>query len=182
VLAVAAAEGALMFGVLAFAPSFLAQRHGFGTAGAGAAVALFGVGGLLYSRLAKCLLRRFGERGLAAGGGALVGASLLVLAWSSHWVAVLPACLLAGAGFYMLHATLQTQATQMAPARRGTAVAWFACLLFLGQSIGILGMSMAVDLDFAVQAISACGLGLAILGAVVARSVAAKASAAACPR
>lgn len=175
VLAVAATEGALMFGVLAFAPSFLAQRHGLGTAGAGAAIALFGVGGLLYSRLAKRLLGRLGERGLAASGGALVGASLLVLAWSSHWVGALPACLLAGAGFYMLHATLQTQATQMAPARRGAALAWFACLLFLGQSVGILVMSVAVDRGLAALAISACGLGLTILGAVVARNAGAPA-------
>jgi predicted MFS family arabinose efflux permease len=174
VLVVAAIEGALMFSVLAFTPNFLAARHGLGTTAAGGAIALFGVGGLLYSRLAKRLLGRFGERGLAAGGGALVGASLLALAWSGHWMATLPACLLAGSGFYMLHATLQTQATQMSPARRGTAVAWFACLLFLGQSVGVLAMSVAVDHGLAAQAISACGTGLAILGAVVARGVTAR--------
>lgn len=171
VLAVAATEGALMFGVLAFAPSFMAQRHGLGTAAAGAAIAMFGVGGLLYSRLAKRLLGRLGERGLAAGGGVLVGASLLALAWSGHWVAVLPACLLAGAGFYMLHATLQTQATQMAAERRGTSVAWFACVLFLGQSVGILVMSLAVDQGLAAHAISASGIGLMVLGTIVARGV-----------
>lgn len=179
VLAVAATEGALMFGVLAFAPSFIAQRHGLGTAAAGAAIAMFGVGGLLYSLLAKRLLGRLGERGLAAAGGALVGASLLALAWSGHWVAVLPACLLAGAGFYMLHATLQTQATQMAPEHRGTAVAWFACLLFLGQSIGVVAVSMAVDQGLAAQAISACGIGLMVLGTIVARGVGTPVSAAA---
>ena len=71
----------------------------------------------------------------------------------------------------MLHATLQTQATQMTPERRGTAVAWFACLLFMGQSVGILAMSTAVDQGFAAQVISACGLGLATLGAIVSRGV-----------
>lgn len=182
VLGVAAVEGALMFSVLAFAPTFLAQRHGLGTASAGAAIALFGVGGFLYSRLARHLIARLGERGLAAGGGALVGASLLVLAWAQHLLMVLPVCLLAGGGFYMLHATLQTQATQMAPERRGTAVAGFACLLFMGQSVGILAMSVAVDQGLAVQAISACGLGLAALGAVVARGVGRHVPAASCPR
>ena len=129
-----------MFGVLAFAPTFLAQRHGLGTGAAGAAIALFGVGGFLYSRLAKQLLGGLGERGLAGAGGTLGGASLLTLAWAGHWLVVLPACLLAGGGFYILHTTLQTQATQMAPGRRGTAMVWFACLLFIGQSVGILAV------------------------------------------
>lgn len=181
VTGVVAVEGALMFGALAFTPSFLEQRHGFSPATAGAAIALFGVGGLLYSRLARPLLGRLGERGLAAGGGALVGVSLLTLAGSGHWLAVPPACLLAGAGFYMIHATLQTQATQMAPERRGAAVALFACLLFLGQSAGILAVSAAVDLGLAAQAIGICGAALAVLGAVVARGVAARVSSAARP-
>jgi predicted MFS family arabinose efflux permease len=173
ILCATAIEGALMFGVLAFAPSFLAQRHGLGTAAAGATIALFGVGGLLYSRLAKLLLRRFQERGLAAGGGMLVGASLLTLGWADHWLAVAPACLLAGGGFYMLHATLQTRATQMAPESRGTSMAWFACVLFLGQSAGILAMSLAIDRGLAAQAIGACGAGLIALGLLVARHAAA---------
>jgi predicted MFS family arabinose efflux permease len=145
-------------------------------------MALFGVGGFMYSRLARRLLGRFGERGLAAGGGVVVGASLLVLAATGHWLAALPACLLAGTGFYMLHSTLQTQATQMAPARRGTAVASFACVLFLGQSAGILAMSVAVDRGAASHAIAACGLGLIALGMTVARGVAARAPATPCPR
>jgi hypothetical protein len=56
----------------------------------------------------------------------------------------------------MLHGTLQTQATQKAPARRGTGVAWFACVLFLGQSAGILAMSVAVDRGLASLAIGTC--------------------------
>jgi predicted MFS family arabinose efflux permease len=171
ILGATALEGALMFGVLAFVPSFLSQRHGLGTASAGATVALFGVGGLLYSRLARQLLRRIGERGLAAGGGALVGASVLMLAWADHWLAVPPACLLAGGGFYMLHTTLQTRATQMAPDNRGTAMAWFACVLFLGQSAGVLVVSAAMDRGLSAHAMAACGMGLIALGLLVSRHV-----------
>jgi predicted MFS family arabinose efflux permease len=182
VLGIAAAEGALMFGVLAFAPTFLMQTHGISMAWAAGTVALFGVGGLLYSQLARPLIRRLGERGLAASGGILLGASFLAIGWSGHWFASLPACLIAGVGFYMLHATLQTQATQMVPERRGAAVAWFACLLFLGQSVGISVMSMAMDRGFAAAAIGACGLGLAILGVFVARGVGLHVTAAPCAK
>lgn len=174
VLTMVSLEGGLMMGVLAFVPAHLAQRHGLGTAAAGSVLALYGVGGLLYSRLARRLIRALGERGLALGGGALLGVALPVLAWAAHWAAALPACLLAGAGFYMLHTTLQTQATQMAPAQRGSAVALFACLLFLGQSCGVAAVSVAVDRGAAAGAFSACALGLVLIAWLVSRGVAAR--------
>jgi predicted MFS family arabinose efflux permease len=37
----------------------------------------------------------------------------------------------------MLHNTLQINATQMAPERRGAAVSAFASCFFLGQSLGV---------------------------------------------
>ena len=46
-------------------------------------------------------------------------------------------CSAIGLGFYMLHNTLQTNATQMAPQARGTAVALFSSALYLGQSLGV---------------------------------------------
>jgi predicted MFS family arabinose efflux permease len=52
------------------------------------------------------------------------------------WLAV-PCMLAAGFGFYMFHNTLQTHATQMAPTRRGAAVALFAFCFFVGQSVGV---------------------------------------------
>ena len=42
-----------------------------------------------------------------------------------------------GLGFYMLHNTLQTNATQMTPEARGTAVAIFSSALYLGQTLGV---------------------------------------------
>ena len=37
----------------------------------------------------------------------------------------------------MLHNTLQTNATQMTPEARGTAVALFAAMYFIGQTVGV---------------------------------------------
>ncbi len=48
-----------------------------------------------------------------------------------------PLALLTGFGTYLFHNTLQTHATQMVPAFRGTAVALFAFGLFGGQAIGV---------------------------------------------
>ena len=45
---------------------------------------------------------------------------------------------MAGFGFYSIHNSLQTQATELAPQNRGAAVALHAFFFFLGQSIGPL--------------------------------------------
>jgi len=171
VLTMVGIEGALIFGMLSFVPAYLVQRHGLSTAAAGSVLALYGVGGLLYSRIARQLLGALGERGLARAGGVILGIALLVLSWAGHWAAALPACLFAGAGFYMIHTTLQTQATQMAPAQRGAAVGLFACVLFLGQSAGVALVSLAIDRGAAPWAFTTCALGLVVVGGLVSRGV-----------
>jgi predicted MFS family arabinose efflux permease len=46
--------------------------------------------------------------------------------------------LVAGFAFFMLHNTLQANATQMAPQARGLGVSMFATALFSGQALGVL--------------------------------------------
>ena len=43
---------------------------------------------------------------------------------------------IAGVSFYMLHNSMQTEATELAPSARGSAVALFACGFFVGQGLG----------------------------------------------
>ena len=137
VLAVSFLEGALVFGALAFVPSYLHDRFQMPLAEAGGVLALFGLGGLLYSRVAGRLLRRLGAPVLAGTGAISIAIAFMALAAMPHWAWSLPACLIAGLGFYMLHNTLQTCATQLSPTFRGTAVSLFVCALFLGQSSGV---------------------------------------------
>ncbi len=171
VLAVTAIEGALVFGPMAFMPTHLHEHYGLSVVAAGSVMMLYGVGGLLYSQMARQWLASLGERGLAKTGAGLVAMGFLVLAWGiASWMGML-ACLLAGLGFYMLHNTLQVQATQMAPAARGTAVTLFASSLFFGQSIGVLLMAQSVDRGALASAFSAAAAGVLVLGMVVFRLV-----------
>jgi predicted MFS family arabinose efflux permease len=62
----------------------------------------------------------------------------------SVWLAI-PAIAGIGLGFYMLHNTLQVNATQMAPQARGLAVALFAFCLFTGQSAGVALAGPIID-------------------------------------
>ena len=138
ILSIVFLEGMLVFGALAFVPSYLHERFGLSLTMAGAAMAFFGIGGLSYILAAKHFVRRLGEVGLATGGGILIALGWATLAWGESWLWALPASYFVGLGFYMLHNTLQTNATQMAPAVRGTAVSLFASSFFLGQSLGVM--------------------------------------------
>jgi predicted MFS family arabinose efflux permease len=78
-------------------------------------------------------------------GGAVMG--LGFLAWYATpvaWVAA-PVALAVGFGTYLFHNTLQTNATQMAPAMRGTGMALFAFSFFNGQAIGVSLAGYAYD-------------------------------------
>ena len=171
VMSVTATEGALVFGAMAFMPTHLHQQYGLSVVAAGSVMMLYGLGGLLYSQMARRWLAWLGECGLVRTGALLVAVGLLVLAWGSGvWLGML-ACLMTGLGFYMLHNTLQVQATQMAPAARGTAVTLFACSLFFGQSTGVLLVAQSVDLGWLAYAFTGVAVGVVMLGAVIYRLV-----------
>lgn len=130
-------EGVFMYGAFAFIVAHLHWVHGISVAYAGAIVMLFGAGGFLYAMAARHLVRRLGEPGMCQAGGVLVALSLLGIAVSPYWWTAIPCCAGTGLGFYMLHNTLQLNATQMAPQRRGAAVAALVACFFLGQSLGV---------------------------------------------
>ncbi len=175
VLGVTGLEGALAFGPLAFAPSQLVERFGLSVSTAASVMVLYGIGGLLYSQFARRWLGLLGEKGLARLGGSLIATGLLGFAWGTQaWQGVLGS-LVAGLGFYMLHNTLQTQATQMAPEARGTAVTLFAGILFLGQSLGVTAVAtggrwLSTSLLFTGAALGVLALCLVISARVQARA------------
>ena len=145
VLIVGFIEGAVGFGVLAIWASHLHRTLGLSLSISGAIVALFGLGGMLYMAVARPLIRRFGQQCLTMSGVCLLGFPAFVFAFTPWWPLTLPASLLGGFGFFMFHNTMQANATQMAPAARGTAVSLFASALFLGQSAGVLLAAALVD-------------------------------------
>jgi len=172
VLSASILEGALIFGAMAFIPTHLHEQFDMSVVFAGTVMMLYGVGGLTYSQFARRWLGWLGgERGLVRTGASMIVLGLLTLAWTHQPALGMLACFSTGFGFYMMHNTLQTQATQMAPHARGTAVTLFACMLFFGQSAGVVTMSFAVDQGWLPYGFSLCALGVAFLGAFVHRLV-----------
>ncbi|MEP6678885.1 MAG: MFS transporter [Betaproteobacteria bacterium] len=130
-------EGTFMFGAFAFIATHLHRHYDVSLTVAGSIVMLYGVGGIVFAASSPLLVRRLGEVGLAIAGGGIIFVTLVTLAMVTAWPVAALATIAMGMGFYMLHNTLQTNATQMAPERRGTAVSQFAASLFIGQSVGV---------------------------------------------
>ena len=164
IVAAVFAEGVFLLGPLAFLPSYLHQRFGLALSTAAAFMALYAVGGLLYALVATHMVRRLGERRMALSGGIVMG--LGFLAWYATpiaWLAA-PVALAVGFGTYLFHNTLQTNATQMAPATRGTGMALFAFAFFNGQAIGVSLAGYAYDHAGPLPLLVVPGLVLPVLG------------------
>jgi predicted MFS family arabinose efflux permease len=160
-----ALEGFAFYGAFAYLGAYLKQRFAIGYLLVGAIIAGFSMGGALYSLMVRWLLRRFGERGLAMGGGAVMLMCFAGIASAPSWLASVPCFVLIGLGFYMLHNTLQTRATEMAPQARGSAVSFFAFCLFLGQASGVTAFGVAVERHGYRPMLLAAGLGILLLSA-----------------
>ena len=135
-------EGALFYGLFPFMSEILVATTSRGgnaiSVETGIVLGAFGIGGLLYAASVRTLLRRVGVRRMcllgSAGGAACYAALTVVPLW---WLDA-AAMFCAGLAFYMLHNSMQTEATELAPAARASAVALFACGFFVGQGLGPL--------------------------------------------
>ena len=138
-------EGALAWGAFAYIGADLHLRFGLTYTLVGVTVGCFGIGGLLYAGLVKILVRRLGQIGLAIGGSLVLAAAYVLLAGEPVWWLAPIATTAIGLGFYMLHNTLQTNATQMTPEARGTAVSLFSSALYVGQTAGVALGALVID-------------------------------------
>jgi predicted MFS family arabinose efflux permease len=157
-------EGVVVFGVLAFIPTHLNLTRGVALSHAGLALVAYAVGGAIFAFFARPVVQRIGERGLVMGGTALLTLGLVVIALSPGVFVAAGGCLVAGLGFYAFHNTLQTNATQMAPSRRGAAMALFASLFFFGQSAGVAAAGFLVERYGTTAVIIGAGLAVIPLG------------------
>jgi predicted MFS family arabinose efflux permease len=174
ILVSVAVEGVFLLGPMAYLPAFLHTRHELSLSTSSALIALYAVGGLVYAMTARRIVRTFGEQRMVLTGGVLMAAGFFGLWLSPWWFTAGPLALLLGFGTYLYHNTLQTHATQMVPAVRGTAVALFAFSLFAGQALGVSLAGFALDrLGFApllvIPAVALAAAGMWLARAMAAR-------------
>jgi MFS transporter, YNFM family, putative membrane transport protein len=156
-------EGLFVFGGLAYLASSLTDRFGMTTVGAGIVLAGFGIGGLAYSFSVKKLVARIGELGILLLGGGLMSFAFVSIGLMSNWQSFVPLVIVLGTGFYTMHGTLQTNATEIAPEARGAAISLFAFFFFLGQSVGPIALGRVLELHGYSAAFVTAGLGLLLV-------------------
>ncbi|OYW09638.1 MAG: hypothetical protein B7Z53_02545, partial [Rhodospirillales bacterium 12-71-4] len=162
-------EGTLIFGIFPFIAPLLAERGLGGPAEAGMAIAAFAIGGFAFAALAPLLLRHLGQGRMVQLGGALACGGLLAQGFGFEAWMVIASCLPTGLGFYMMHSSIQTRVTEVAPMARGSAVALHAFSFFLGQSLGPAAMALGRALFGSEVALTVAGLGILVLGLLLAR-------------
>ena len=166
ILIVVFIEAVFFYGAFTFIGADLHQRFDISYSEVGLTLCFFGFGGLVYTTLVRLLVRFLGEQGISLISGLLIATGLVGIIMLP--LVLIPLGLLTlGLGLYMMHNTLQTNATQMAPETRGLAVSTFANSLFLGQAAGVYGGGLIVDhIGFsAIYMIAA--IGLLILGLIL---------------
>ena len=176
VLLVVFLEGALFYGGFAYAGAWLKETFDVSYLIIGAMLAGFGVGGLIYSVLVRWLLRRLSEAGFALGAALVLLVFFICLPFAPTWQLVGPLCMLGGFGFYLLHNTLQTKATEMYARARGTAISAFALCLFCGQALGVALFGRAITAFGYTPSFVSIGIALLLLALFFAKQLATAAS------
>lgn len=167
-------EFALVWGAFAYVGADLHLRFGLNFSIVGLFVGAFAVGGLIYAASVRRLLGRLGPVRLAASGGVTLAVAFTIIALEPVWWTAPLAICGVGLGFYMLHNTLQTYATQMAPQARGTAVGIFSSSLYLGQTAGVAVAAFVFDRHGGAPVFLAAGFMLLMLALWFSRQIAAK--------
>jgi predicted MFS family arabinose efflux permease len=138
-------EGCCVLGVFPFVAAFLVELGEPRLSIAGVVIAGFAVGGLVYTSSVSRLLPVLGEKGLMIGGGLLIASQLVAIAFGPPWQVQLACFIVLGCGFYMIHGSLQTFASEISVEARSTAVGLHAFFFFLGQTAGplVYGVGLA---------------------------------------
>ncbi len=161
-----------MLGLFAFVAAFLADLGEPRPSIAGLVIAGFPIGGLVYTGTVSRMLPRIGVQGLIIGGGALMASQLVAIAYGPPWPVQFGCFAVLGCGFYMIHGSLQTFASEISIEARGTAVAMHAFCFFLGQTVGPIAYGFGLAHAGKVVTLSGAAIVMLLLGIVCARLLA----------
>lgn len=163
-VAVGIAETFFFFGAYVFLGAYLRARFDVSYTAIGLVLAGYGAGGLVYSSLVRWFLRTLGERGVVVAGGLGGAACFALFVGVPAWTIAAPLTIVLGVAFYLIHNTVQTRATEIAPDARGSAVALYASAWGMGQALGVAAMGLAVAFLGYAPMIAAFGAGFGLLG------------------
>ena len=137
-------EGAAIYGVTPFIGNVMQENQLGGLREAGFAIAGLGLGGLLYTIMVPVILKFATRPQMMRAGGILAGLALMSLGLTISWVGTAVSMIALGIGFFLMHNSIQTEVTELAPSARASCFALHAFSFYMGQSVGpmIYGVSI----------------------------------------
>ena len=129
-------EGIVIFGLFPFVALMLHAVGETRASIAGAVIAGFSLGGVIYALGVPMMVARWRPDQLMIGGGILAAISLAVVALNVPWQLQVAAFTMLGLGFYTMHASIQVTATELSSTARGAAMSLHAFFFFVGHAMG----------------------------------------------
>ena len=160
--------GVCLFGILPHLATLLESRRAGSIREAGFVIGGMAIGGVVYAIAVRRILSLLGgQMNMIRAGGLIAAVGFALAALPLTWPQLTAAATIIGIGFYMIHNSLQTQATELAPSARGAAVSLHAFCFFLGQAAGppLFGLgitSLGAETTFIIAAATMATLGLAL--------------------
>jgi MFS transporter, DHA1 family, inner membrane transport protein len=159
------AEGIVVFGLFPFIALMLLAGGEPRASIAGAVIAGFSLGGVIYAFAVPMLVARWRPDQLMIGGGVIAALALAVVSFNLAWPVQFAAFTMLGLGFYTMHASIQVTATELSSTARGAAMSLHSFFFFVGHAsgpvlygLGFVKLGSAVTLT--VAAMIALGIGI----------------------
>jgi predicted MFS family arabinose efflux permease len=162
-------EGCCVLGLFPYIASFLFEQGVTSLSIGGLVIAGFAVGGLFYTATVSRLLPLIGVNGMMMSGAVLMSVQLAIIAFGPRWQFQAFNFVLMGAGFYMLHGSLQVFASELSVEARATALALHSFFFFMGQTVGPIAYGFGILNAGKIPAMLTSAVIIVALGIVCAR-------------
>jgi predicted MFS family arabinose efflux permease len=153
-------EGLAIYGIMPYIGEHLRSRGAGGLREAGFVIGGLGIGGLLYAFVVPFILRFAKRPAMMAAGGGIAAVALATVGLDVSWATQMASMVGLGFGFFLLHNSVQTEVTELAPNARASAFSLHAFSFFMGQAIGPIAYGAALPI---VGATTSCAGGAVIL-------------------
>lgn len=158
-------DGMCVTGLVPFVAVLLEAQGEGGLHEAGFVISGLACGGLLYTfTISRVLPLVGGMFNMLRFGGAIAAVGMAMLAHGGAWQAQFAAFVVIGFGFFMLHGSLQAQATDVAQELRSTSVSMHSCAFTLGNAIGPALYAIGINTIGSKPSILIGALGILMVG------------------
>jgi predicted MFS family arabinose efflux permease len=157
-------EGLAIYGIMPYIGELLRSRGAGGLREAGFVIGGLGIGGLLYAFVVPLILRFAKRPAMMAAGGSIAAVALATVGLDVSWATQMASMVGLGFGFFLLHNSVQTEVTELAPSARASAFSLHAFSFFMGQAIGPIAYGAALPMFGATASCAGGAVILAVTG------------------